>query len=247
MVSNLLIAQLVILGIYFLAMSRIASQLSLSRQRWYLGSFILGLLVTLVVFIPSPDLLGPDHRFTVSMGQMLLAIDLGPLLLFSGIPEALLQPFQKWDALLRNLAKPLLVGFASAVILFGWFVPVLFEAASSSLPLWIFKQMLFVISGFLLWWPVANPLSMWKPTYLVQLAYLFIMRAPMMLLGIMFTFADKLIYTSRSFSLEICAPSSLSDQQTGGLVIWIVGGLIIFAIFSLVLFRFFKADNMAEP
>ena len=246
MISNLFIVLLVILGIYFLAMSWIASQLPVSRQRRHLGSFILGLLVILVVFIPSPDLLGPDHRFTVSMGQMLLAIDLGPLLLFSGIPEVLLQPLQKWDALMRNLAKPLLVGFASAVILFGWFVPVLFEAASSSLPLWIFKQVLFVISGLLLWSPVAGPLSIWKPTYPIQLVYLFIMRAPMMLLGIMFTFADKLIYTSRSFSLEICAPSSLSDQQAGGLVIWIVGGLIIFAIFSLVLFRFFGADNVAE-
>jgi len=247
MPSSLFIILLMVLGIYFLAMSRIASQLSLSRQRWHLVSFTLGLVVTLVVFIPSPDLLGPDHRFTVSMGQMLLAIDLGPLLLFSGIPEALLQPLQKRDVLMRSLANPLLVGFSSIALLLVWFIPVLFEVASASLILWIFKQILFLISGLLLWSPVAGPLSTWKPTYLVQLAYLFIMRAPMMLLGIMFTFVDKLIYTSRSFSLEICAPSSISDQQAGGLVIWIVGGLIMFAIFSFVFFRFFKADNTVEP
>ena len=246
MVSSLSVAGLAILGIYFIAMSRIANRLSLSRQRWHLASFTLGLLVTLVVFIPSPDLFGPDHRFTVSMGQMLLAIDLGPLLLFSGLPAEMLQPLQRRNALMRSLAKPYLVGIVSTVILLGWFVPALFEAASRNLTIWILKQILFLISGLLLWWPIAGPLFMLKPTYPVQLAYLFVMRLPMTIVGILFTFAGKLIYTSRSFSLEICAPSSLSDQRTGGLVIWTVGGPIAFAILSVVFFRWFNAYEAAE-
>ncbi len=247
MVSSLSVAGLAILGIYFIAMSRIANRLSLSRQRWHLASFTLGLLVTLAVFIPSPDLFGPDHRFTVSMGQMLLAIDVGPLLLFSGLPGALLQPLQRRGNLMRNLAKPQLVGIVSTVILFSWFVPVLFEAASRNLIIWILKQTLFLISGLLLWWPISGPLFMLKPTYPIQLAYLFIIRLPMTLVGNLFTFAGKLIYTSRSFSLEICAPSSLPDQQMGGLVIWTVGGLIAFAIFSVVFFRWFNAYDAADP
>jgi cytochrome c oxidase assembly factor CtaG len=246
MVSSLSVAGLAILGIYFVAMSRVANRLSLSRQRWHLASFTLGLVVALVVFIPSPDLFGPDHRFTVSMGQMLLAVDLGPLLLFSGIPAATLQPLQRRNALMRGLAKPYLVGIVSTLILLGWFVPALFEAASRNLSIWTLKQIFFLISGLLLWWPVAGPLSTLKPTYPIQLAYLFVMRLPMTIVGILFTFADKFIYTARSFSLEICAPSSLSDQRTGGLVIWTVGGLIVFAILSVVFFRWFSTYDAAE-
>ena len=246
MFSNLSIAGLAVLGIYFIAMSRVADRLSLSRQRRHLASFVLGLMVTVVVFVPSPDLFGPDYRFTVNMGQMLLAVDLGPLLLFSGIPAAMLQPLQRQNALTRILSKPYLVGIASTIILLGWFIPVIFEAASQNLTIWIFKQILFLISGLFLWLPVASPLSMWKPAHPIQLFYLFIMRLPMTVLGILFTFADKLIYISRSFSLEICAPSSLSDQRTGGLVIWTVGGLFIFAVLSVVFFRWFNTSKAAE-
>ena len=243
MISSLFIILLAGLGLYFLAMNRIADRVLPARQWWHLVSFALGLLVTLATFIPSPDLFGPEHRFTVSMGQMLLVIDVGPLLLFSGIPAEMLQPLQQRNALIRNLFKPYLVGIVSAVILWSWFVPALFEAASQNLTIWILKQILFLISGLLLWWPLASPISMGKPSYPVQLLYLFIMRLPMTILGIIFTFADKLIYISRSFSLEICAPSSISDQQIGGLVIWMIGGLIIIAILTVVFFRWFNKSE----
>ena len=67
---------LAVLGLYAIAMSRIADRLPAPRQCWHSAWFTLGLLVSFVVFIPSPDLFGPDHRFTVNMGQLLLAVDL---------------------------------------------------------------------------------------------------------------------------------------------------------------------------
>jgi cytochrome c oxidase assembly factor CtaG len=234
------------LGIYAITMGRIADQLPATQQRWHSAWFTLGLLVALVVFIPSPDLFGPDHRFTVNMVQLLLAVDLGPPLLFMGIPAVMLQPLLRWDTLGRRLTTPLLVGLASAAILLAWFVPVLFEAASRNLTIWIFKQMVFLVAGLLLWWPVAGPVLAWRPPYPVQLLYLFITRIPMTVVGIILTLADKLIYSSRSFALELCAPSSVSDQQIGGLVMWMVGGMIIFAAFSIVFFRWFGAPDTAE-
>lgn len=243
----LFIIFLAVLGIYFIGMGRFAGQLSPSLQWRHLASFTLGLLAALVVFVPSPDLFGPEHRFTVSMGQMLFAVDLVPFLLFLGIPSMMLRPFQQWDGLMLNLAKPQVAGAIGSVILLSWFIPGLFEAASRNLTIWIFKQMLFLISGFFFWWPVASPVSTWKPTYSIQLIYLFVVRLPMTALGILFTFADRIIYTSRSFSLEICAPSSLSDQQVGGLVIWMVGGLIIFTVFVIVFLRMFETHDILKP
>jgi len=108
-IPALSIILLLTLGMYAFGMSRIANQVPLRRQRWHLVVFTLGLLAVLVVFIPSPDLLGPDHRFSVSMGQMLVAIDLAPLLLLLGIPTVMLQPLLRWDALGRRLSQTILV------------------------------------------------------------------------------------------------------------------------------------------
>ena len=234
------------LGLYSIGMSRSADQLAPARQRWHLASFTLGLLATLAIFIPSPDLFGPDYRFTVNMGQLLLAVNVAPPLLFLGIPAVMLQPLLRWEALGRRLGDPLLAGLVSTILLLGWFVPVLFEAASSNLPIWILKQMVFLLAGLLLWWPVAGPLSAWRPIYPVQLVYMFVVRVPMILLGIILTFASKLLYTSRSFAAELCAPSSLTDQQIGGLVMWTVGGLIIAIAGSVVLFHWFEAPDTPE-
>jgi len=241
-IAGLLIILLAALGIYSFGMSRIASQLSPRRQRRHLVCFTLGLLAALVTFIPSPDLLGPDHRFTVSMVQMLIAIDLAPLLLLLGIPTAALRPLLRWDALGRRLSSSIVIELLSAAILLGWFMPFLFEAASGDLIIWLLKEALLLVSGFFLWWPVAAPLPAWRPPYLIQIFYFFIMRIPMTLLGFLLTFSNQLIYSSRSFALEICAPSSLPDQVVGGLVMWAGGGLILFAAFTVLFFRWFSSN-----
>ena len=246
-ISSLLILLLLALGLYSFGMSRIANQLSPRRQRWHLVWFTLGLLAALATFIPSPDLLGPDHRFTVSMAQMLIAIDLAPLLLLLGIPKAALQPLLRWDGLGRRLSRTILIELLSAAILLGWFVPILFEAASRDLTIWLLKQALLMVSGLLLWWPVAAPLPAWRPSYLMQIFYFFIMRIPMTLLGFLMTFSTELIYTARSFALEICAPSSLPDQVVGGLVMWAGGGVILFAAFSVLFFRWFRGTDFPNP
>jgi cytochrome c oxidase assembly factor CtaG len=244
--SSLFVSLLAVLGLYALAMSRVTDPPPPAQQRWQLASFTLGLLAALVVFIPSPDRLGPDHRFTVNMGQMLLAVDLAPLLLFLGLPGVMLQRRRGWEDMGRRLAAPLVAGTLSSAILFGWFVPVLFEAASRDLALWLVKQALFVVAGLVVWWPVACPLPAWRPAPPARILYLFVMRVPMVILGAMITFADQLIYSSRSFALEICAPSSLTDQQAGGVVMWTVSGLVLFVAFTVVFVRWLGAPDVAE-
>jgi len=246
MAVRLFIILLAVLGLYSIAMSHIAGQLSPPQQRWYLARFTLGLMAAFAIFIPSPDLFGPEYRFTVSMGQLLLAVDVGPLLLFLGIPMLLLRPLLRWDKLGRFLSNTLLVGLVSSVIMVGWHVPVLFEAASRNLPTWILKELLLLVSGLLLWWPVAGPLPGWRPAYPVQLFYLFTIRIPMVILGSFFIFADKLMYTIRFFALEICAPSSISDQQAGGLVMTLVGELIGITALTIVFFIWSKRSNAAQ-
>jgi cytochrome c oxidase assembly factor CtaG len=244
--SSLVIIFLAILGIYSIAMSRSADQVAPSRQWGHLTSFTLGLLATLAIFVPSPDIFGPNYRFTVNMGQLLLAVDVAPPLLFLGIPVVMVKPLLRWDRLGRRLSAPHLAGLVSTALLLSWFIPFLFESASSNLPIWLLKQMVFLVAGLLLWLPVAGPLLAWRLIHPVQIIYLFVVRVPMILLGIILSFSNKLLYTSRSFAAELCAPSSLSDQQIGGLVMWVIGGLIITIACSVVVFQWFEAPDVPE-
>jgi cytochrome c oxidase assembly factor CtaG len=238
---------LAVLGLYFVVMSRTAEQLPHAQQRQHLAFFVLGLVAVLLGFVPSPDLLGPDHRFAVNMSQFVLVVDIGPLLLFLGIPVAWLQSLLRWDTLGRRLTQPLVCALVSSALLVGWHMPVLFEAASGDLPTWLLKQLLFVFAGLVLWWPVAGPLAAWRPPYPVRLVYIFLVRVPTVLVGVMFTFADQLIYASRSFALEICAPSSLSDQVAGGLVMSTAEELIMFLVLSIVFLNWRRAAEAATP
>jgi putative membrane protein len=158
----------------------------------------------------------------------------------------MLQPLLRWERLGRLLSRALLVGAASSVIMIGWHVPFMFEAASRNLPTWILKEVLLLVSGLLLWWPVAGPLPGWRPAFPVQMIYLFTIRIPMVILGTFYTFDNNLIYLLRSFALDICAPSSISDQQAGGLVMSVVGGMIGFGTLTIVFFNWFRSSNAAE-
>lgn len=243
--SVLLVLFLALFGVYALAMSRCAAEITPAQQRRHLAFFTIGLAAAFVIFIPSPELFGPDYRFSTNMGQMLLAADLAPTFLLLGIPAAMLSGLKRWESLGRRLTSPLVMGIVGTVIVLGWFTPPLFEVASQNLPIWLFKMALFLIAGFATWWPVVGSLTAWKPIYPIQLLYLFAMRVPMAILGAFLTFAEGLIYTARSFALEICAPSSITDQQIGGLLMWVVGGLIVLAAFTVVFFRWFGSDEEA--
>jgi putative membrane protein len=230
------------LGLYALVMGRAAGRVPPERQRRHLVVFTLGLLLTLVIFIPSPDLFGPEYRFTVSMAQMLLAVDLTPPLLLRGFPSVLFEP-AAWKDVLSRPQTALYSGAISTAVLWTWFLPPLFEAASGSLGIWLLKQALLLVSGLIMWWPVFGLSPEYRPVYPIQLVYLLVMRIPMAALGIGLSFATRLVYTARSFALELCAPSSVADQQLGGLIMWMVGGMSLLAAFFLILSRWLDRPN----
>jgi putative membrane protein len=238
-VSILVALGLAALGAYALAMSRVADRCPPSRQWGQFLAFCGGLIAALLAFVPSPALLGANHRFTTNMGQLLLMLEVAAPLLLLGLRDVAQTPPPRWEALGRRLTAPLLAGVISSAVLVGWHLPALFEKASGSLAIWSFKEVLLLGVGLLAWSPVAAPLAAWRAPRPVQLLYLFVWRIPMVTLGAVITFANGLIYTGRSVGLEICAPASLGDQQAAGLVMLAVSGLIVFGTFSVIFFRWF--------
>jgi cytochrome c oxidase assembly factor CtaG len=92
---------------------------------------------------------------------------------------------------------------------------------------------------------VAGGLPAWKPAYPGQLVYLFAIRMPTTIVGVIIGFANTLLYRS-SVGLELCAPASLPDQQIGGLVMWSVGGLIMVFALAIIVYRWFGALDVVD-
>ncbi len=228
---------LALLGLYAFAMSRVADRLQPPRQAWRTASFVAGLAVTLLAFRPSPDLLGAENRFATNMGQLLLMFEVAPPLVLWGVQVVVPAPSSRWDALGRRLTGPLLAGVISSATLVLWHLPAIFVLASGSLAIWTLKQGLLLAAGLLAWLPVEGPVPAWRAAPALQLLYLFVWRTPMMLVGAVITFAEVILYPSRSVGLEICAPASLADQQMAGVVMLTVSGLLVLVVFTVVFFR----------
>jgi putative membrane protein len=235
-----------VLGLYSMAMSRVAAQLPARRQWLHLLSFSLGLLAATVTLILSPSLLGTDFRFTANMGQFVLAVDVAPALLLIGTPALMVQALRRLDAIGRRLTMPLVAGIIATIVIMAWHVPAIFQAASRDQVLWVAKELTLLAIGLLFWWPVAGPYTPWRPSYPVQIIYLAAMRLPMAILGAILAFADRLIYGTSSLGFEICAPASLADQQAAGMVMWSGGGLILFAAFTVVFFRWAAREEARQ-
>jgi putative membrane protein len=245
-VPVLLACFLAVLGLYALGMSRIHTLPAPLEQFLRLAGFLLGLLVTLATFIQSPAILGPDYRFTVSMAQMLLAIELAPPLLLLGVPPAVLASILPSKPSQRPLARILIAGSFSAVVSLGWFIPALFEAASGNLAIWLLRQATLLLCGLALWWPAIALIPIWKPAHSQDLVYLFLFRLPMAIMGQFMTHTNQLSYSPNAVAMEICAPSSLQDQQIGGQVMWTVAALVVVFGLMVIFFQWIKESNSAS-
>jgi hypothetical protein len=145
------------LGLYCIAMSRAADQVPPARSG-STGYFFLGLLVTLAVFIPAPDLFGPDYRLQ-SVRPDAFAVDGGPLLIY-GACHGHAPAIHEVEVPGARPGPPHLVGAASMVLLLACFYRLCFRQLEQ-LSIWVLKQILFFFPALVL---VAGgrPFATWR-------------------------------------------------------------------------------------
>ena len=246
-ISILTATLLAILGIYFIAMSRIAEEVTPAKQRQHLLFFGVGLIAALVAFIPSPNLFGPNYRFTVNMAQFTLLTGIAPPLLWLGTPSAMMRLAGRGESLARRLTSPTIAYLSAIPIILAWHAPIAFETASRDLAIWNLKQGILLGAGLLAWGPVLATLpANRRLPYSVQVLYLFLLPIPTTVLGALFAFADGLVYSSRALAFEICAPASPADQQTAGLLMWMSGAAVYLTALTIVFFRWFGETETAS-
>jgi putative membrane protein len=196
-----------------------------SRNRWRTLCLVLGVALSLGA-AASPL----DRRFSTHMLQHLLLGDLGPLLVVAGLTGMLLRPRRA----IRQATHPLVALPLWALVLVGWHLTPLYDAALRHELLHAFQHLTFFLAGTLLWAAILEPLpgpawftTAWKLPYVVA----------MWLVSL--TLSQLFLWSGHSYY----GSYTLADQRTGGGVMLIEGSFVMIGVVVWLLFRVFRESE----
>jgi putative membrane protein len=122
----------------------------------------------------------------------------------------------------------------SALALWTWHVPWLFDQTLHSDLIHAAQHTSFLATAFLFWWPLVNRTP--ALGYGAGVAYVFTTILHTSVLGALLTFSQHPWYSAYVTTAPAWGMSALEDQQVGGLIMWIPAGtlLLIVALVLLV-------------
>ncbi|HZT04932.1 MAG TPA: cytochrome c oxidase assembly protein [Steroidobacteraceae bacterium] len=222
--------------------------------------FSLGLLLVYAALQTRWDYYA-SHMFFVHRIQHLVLHDVGPALLVAtgpgaalacGLPAAVRRRLGAIKSMLRVPAHLLLDPFTATIMyiasLLLWLWPsVHFDVMLSG---WLYKTMNWsvVLCDLPFWWLVLDPrpwpLARLKPRWRVLM--LGIVMLPMMVVGAVLSLSTRDLYIVYQICGRFLPISPVTDQQLGGLVIWIPGAFVIGIVFLVVLARMLGHERQAE-
>jgi putative membrane protein len=219
-----------------------------ARQR---TCYVLALATLALALITPLDALGDDYLFSAHMVQHMLLTVIFPPLFLLGIPGWLLRPALRRSPV-RRVARVLTLA-PVAFALFNadfwlWHLPALYDATLSNEALHIFEHLTFLVTGVLNWFPIFSPAPAELPRLPRphQILYLFLSCQPMVVLGALFTFASQPLYAPYAAAPRLFGISALTDQQLGGLIMWIPGSLVYLGVLSVVFFVWVELHSAEE-
>ncbi len=231
-----------------------------SARRGAMAFFLAGVLILLLDLVSPIDLLGDQYLFSAHIVQhFMLALIVPPLLLL-GIPEWFAEAALKRPMLARfehEIARPPVSWLLGVGVMMIWHVPLFFNAALANEGLHVFQHLSFLVTGVIFWWPVLTPVEGHRIAPLGAMSYLFGACLSCSLLGAALTFARPGLYPAylspndRLGILPILRDQwgldPRSDQQLGGLLMWIPGCFIYLTGILATVARWYEGGYEEVP
>jgi putative membrane protein len=223
-------------GLYLRGWLRLHSASVNAIPSWRAGSFFLGLFLIWLA-VGSPLAAFDEELLTVHMIQHLLLMTVAPPLILVSAPvmpllhalprkflQSILGPLFRspvMQGIGRVLSHPAFCWLAAAAALLGWHVPAAFTLGLQSEAWHAVEHACFLGSGFLFWWPVAQPWpSVPRSPRWSMLVYLFLATLPCDILSAFLAFCDRVVYTAYLSTPKHFVISALEDQQCAGALMW---------------------------
>jgi len=249
---SILTGTAIIVGLYLYAVGPLRKRQHLAEQvqRRQVVYFLLGVFLMFLALVSPLDELGDSYLFSAHMVQHLFLTVVGPPLLLLGTPAWLVKPLlrQRHAFLIaRVLTFPAIAFFLYNADFWLWHAPPLYDATLENEAIHILEHLTFIVFGVIAWWPIFSPLEEGLPRLSLggQILYLFFSGMPTVALGAGLTFSPPL-YAPYISAPRIWGISAATDQQLGGLIMWIPGNILYIAIMSALFIRWMQKQEAKQ-
>ncbi|HEV3311463.1 MAG TPA: cytochrome c oxidase assembly protein [Chloroflexota bacterium] len=190
--------------------------------------FFLSVGILAVALMSPLDYAGDNFLFSAHMIQHLVLASAWPPIFLMSLPEEVVAPAfrARWlGTALRFLTKPAVAFVIFSIDITIWHLSGWYDLTLRNDGIHILEHLTFMAAGVLVWWPILSPLRSRRLSPGLQELYLFANLFPMMALGIFFTFWQHPLYAPYIADPRLWGISALTDQQLGGLIMWMPGDL----------------------
>jgi len=228
-------------------------------NNWQKASFFFGLFL---VFFALQSPLDPisEHLLSFHQAQHFILRMVAPMFILLGAPlTPMLRGLPAWarQGVIRPLARnrysrqayrvltnPIFTIFFFMGSLYLWQFPGAFNLALRNDEVHALMHLTMSASGFLFWWVVIDPPPhRSRLHYGLRVLYLGLIVLPNTLLGAAITFSDGLVYSGFA---EVAQPYGLSletDQQLGGLILWVPGDMMSIVAAGIVMVMWYQREE----
>lgn len=203
-------------------------------------AFLAGVFVMFLALVSPLDELGDSYLFSAHMLQHLFLTIVGPPLLLLGTPEWLVNQAlgnRSIFQIAKVLTYPVVAFFLFNEDFWLWHAPPLYNATLENQTIHIIEHLTFIFFGLCYWWPIFSPSKKLPPLHIGgQILYLFLSGMPSVLLGAGLTFSPPL-YAPYIAAPRVWGISAATDQQLGGLIMWVPVSIFYIVIMSILFIR----------
>lgn len=251
---SILIGTALITGLYLYAIGPLRKR-QFHNEQIMTGqtfAFLSGVLIMFLALVSPLDELGDSYLFSAHMVQHLCLTILGPPLLLLGTPEWMVKPVLQNKVIFKVanvLTYPVVAFVLYNADFWLWHAPPLYNATLENQTIHILEHLTFIVFGLLYWWPIFSPSKdLPRLTFGGQIFYLFVSGMPSVLLGAGLTFSPPL-YAPYIAAPRIWGISAATDQQLGGLIMWVPVSIFYIVIMSVLFIRWMlqqEAEQQAK-
>lgn len=214
---------------------------SLARQ----ASFSCGMALIVIATVGPLDQLADDFVFG-HMVQHTMLFDEASLLLAIGLTGPVLSPVLTKPGIkrLQILMHPVIAVGIWLVVMYGWHVPALYQAAEESQVIHLAEHACFIAAGVLMWLALIGPFP--KPEWFgngARVIYAGTIHFSSMALANILMWSGAILYPFYVASDRAHGMAPLDDQSIAGAVLMIQGGLLMLCVFFWVLLRWAREDT----
>jgi putative membrane protein len=253
---TIVIPLLLIAGLYGIGVTRMRAREIYRREFiWPILAFTLGWM-SMVIALNSPLHEIGEQLFWAHMTQHEILMLISAPLLILGRPSIVFLwalPRSWRDATRRVgrfkavkgvwalLTAPLAAWLVSALALWIWHVPRLFDQTLRSDWIHAAQHTTFLLTALTFWWPVINRTP--SLGYGGGVVYIFTTILHTSVLGALLTFAPRAWYSSYLLTAPAWHLTALEDQQIGGLIMWIPAGTLLLIVALVLLTKWIQESQ----